>query len=174
MKFSNAVKTALPAAILGCLTLCFAPTASAAGTGTATTSFGVSATVIATCTVSATPLGFGNYTSTTTSNSKSTISVTCTNGTTYDVGLNGGTTTGGTPAARLMAGSGTAAGSTLSYNLCSDSEACKTNWGNTSDSWQTGTGSGLAQSLTVFGQIPANQFVATGSYGDTIGVTVTY
>jgi spore coat protein U-like protein len=36
------------------------------------------------------------------------------------------------------------------------------------------TGNGAAQVETVYGQIPAGQFVAPGSYSDTITATVTY
>jgi len=37
-----------------------------------------------------------------------------------------------------------------------------------------GTGTGALQSLTVYGQLPANQKVLPGSYSDTITVTITY
>jgi spore coat protein U-like protein len=36
------------------------------------------------------------------------------------------------------------------------------------------TGSGTAQTLTVYGQVPAGQFVTPGNYADTITVTLTY
>ena len=48
------------------------------------------------------------------------------------------------------------------------------NWGNTSGSWVSGTGSGAAQPLAVYGVLPAGQYVPPGSYTDTIAVTVTY
>ena len=63
---------------------------------TATTSFGVSATVL-NCTVAATPLNFGNYTPGTGPLLLSTaVNVRCTRGTSFTVALNGGTTVGGT------------------------------------------------------------------------------
>lgn len=50
-----------------------------------------------------------------------------------------------------------------------------TNWGNTvGTDTVAGTGSGVAQTLTVYGQIPASQFVRSGSYTDTVVATVTY
>jgi spore coat protein U-like protein len=62
----------------------------------------------------------------------------------------------------------------LNYGLFSDA-AWTTNWGNTSGTnWVTGTGNGAAQPLTVYGQIPAAQYVTPGSYSDTITVSVTY
>ena len=40
--------------------------------------------------------------------------------------------------------------------------------------WVSGTGNGSAQAITVYGQIPAAQYVTPGSYTDTITVSVTY
>jgi len=59
---------------------------------TATTTFNVTATVQATCLISANNLGFGTY-SGTVINLSTTLSVTCTNSTPYNVGLNAGTAT---------------------------------------------------------------------------------
>jgi spore coat protein U-like protein len=36
------------------------------------------------------------------------------------------------------------------------------------------TGTGVAQSITVYGQIPAGQYVSPGTYNDTIIATITY
>jgi spore coat protein U-like protein len=172
MPHSNTVKSVLSAAVLGFLTLGVASTSANAQTDPATTTFGVSATVLKDCIVSATSLAFGNYTGAL-AQSTSTITVTCTNTTTYTVGLSAGTTTGGTVTARLLAGQGPAAGSTLAYSLTSVSYA-GTNWGNTSPTWVSGTGNGAAQPLTVYGQIAAGLYVTPGSYTDTITATVTY
>ncbi len=140
---------------------------------TKTANIAVSATVLANCTIGATPLAFGNYDGTV-NNAPATINITCTNKTTYTVALNAGTTSGSTTTARLMAGSGTAAGSTLPYALYQDSSHSK-NWGNTvGTDTVAGTGNGTLQPLTVNGQIAANQFVTPGSYGDTITASITY
>ncbi len=62
----------------------------------------------------------------------------------------------------------------LNYGLYSNG-TWTTNWGNTSGTnWVSGTGNGAAQNITVYGQIPAGQYVTPGSYADTIAVTVTY
>jgi spore coat protein U-like protein len=37
-----------------------------------------------------------------------------------------------------------------------------------------GTGNGAAQAITVYGQAAAGQYVAPGSYADTITATITY
>jgi spore coat protein U-like protein len=137
---------------------------------TATTSFAITATIQATCTVSATPLAFGTYAGVLI-NSTSTISATCTNTTPYKVGLNAGTATGATVANRSMTGP---SASLLHYHLYSDS-GHTINWGNTVGTDTVSmTGSGVAQTLTVYGQVPAGQFVTPGSYSDTITVTLTY
>jgi spore coat protein U-like protein len=115
-------------------------------------------------------MAFGTYVPTAASTSTSTVSVTCTNTTPYNVGLNGGTTTGGTVTGRLMAGSG---GATLNYQLTQDSTHA-TNWGNTTGSWVGGTGNGSAQAITVYGQVASGQYVAPGAYSDTITATVNY
>jgi spore coat protein U-like protein len=151
---------------------------------TATTTFTVSATVLKNCTASATNLGFGNYTQGSgTVTSTSTVSVLCTNGTTFTVALNGGTTTGGTIAQRLLAETG--GSGTLQYNLYT-SNTYATVFGNgTTGSTESGTGAGMAaadaQAFTVYGQLPDNAtnqaapvVGASTVYTDTITVTVTY
>ncbi len=136
----------------------------------ATTSFSVSATVRAACAVSATSLAFGNYAGVSL-NATSTITATCTNTTPYNIGLNAGTATGATVTNRSMTGP---AAALLHYSLFSDS-ARTVNWGNTiGTNTVAKTGSGAAQTLTVYGQVPAGQHVTPGSYADTITVTLTY
>ena len=143
---------------------------------TATSTFTVTATVAASCTVAATSLAFGNFTLTQLDGT-STITLTCTNGTSYTVGLDAGTSPSATTVARKM--TGPTVGSTvqyLSYALYSD-PGRTTNWGATSASWVSGTGTGSAVPITVYGRIPAstaNQTASIGSYSDTITVTVTY
>jgi spore coat protein U-like protein len=64
--------------------------------------------------------------------------------------------------------------SLLHYKLFSDS-GHTINWGNTvGTDTVSKTGSGAAQTLTVYGQVPAGQYVTSGSYSDTITVTLTY
>jgi spore coat protein U-like protein len=141
-----------------------------------TTTFQVTATVQKTCSVSATALAFGNYTPGAGAISNSTsVAVRCTNGTPYTIALNGGTTSGGTIAQRLMANGA----NTLEYNLFTTG-AFSTLWGDgTTGSLVSGTGAGVGtpNNHTVHGQLPdstANQAAVTGSFADTITVTVTY
>lgn len=166
MKFSNTVKSALPVAILGFLALGLASTPAAAAT--ASTTFNVNATVSATCTISPKSLEFGTYDGTQVQKT-TTLSVTCTNTTGYNVGFNAGNNSTDVTTRKMASGS-----SLLSYSLFSDANY-KTNWGNTvKTDTVSGTGDGSAHDLTVYGQIPAGQYVTPGSYTDTITATITY
>lgn len=135
-----------------------------------TSSMAVSASVAALCTMSAQPLAFGAYNSAQ-NDANTTINVTCTNGTTYSVGLDAGGGSGATTSARKMTGPG---GATLNYNLFTNA-ARSTNWGNTvGTDAVAGTGAGVSQTLNVYGRIPANQFPSPGAYNDTVTITLTY
>lgn len=159
-------------AVAGALALA----AGTAGAATRTTTFGVSATVNPNCLVSAQALNFGGYDGTAAKAATSDITVRCSSGTTYAVGLSAG---GGTFAQRLLSGTGS---NKLQYNLYT-SLAATTIWGDGSVGTGTvaGTGAGMAianaQTHTVFGQLPDNAFnqgAPSGVYNDTITVTVTY
>ena len=147
-------------------------TASVEGSGfaTVTASFLVKARAKAHCTVSSTAMSFGSY-SGAVNNSTSTISATCSDATSYTIGLNAGKSKGATITKRAMTGP---RGALLHYGLYSDA-ARTVNWGNTAaTNWVTGSGNGATQSVTVYGQIPAGQSIAPGSYSDTIVATLTY
>lgn len=138
---------------------------------TATAEFVVSATVQESCSVSASNITFGNYTS---SDLAATggISVNCTPGTAFSVGINAGSWPGATVTTRKMTGS--APGSSLNYSISQDPNHTA-NWGNTPGAGgdtQTGTGS---KSFTTYGLIPAGQTLMPGTYTDNpLLVTVTY
>jgi spore coat protein U-like protein len=136
---------------------------------TATTSLTFTTVIEPACSITANPLSFGNY-SGAVLDATTTLSVTCTDTTPYNVGLSAGTATGATVTNRMMTGPG---GALLDYSLSSNSTN-STNWGNSAGSWVGGTGTGSAQSLTVYGQIPANQHTTSGTYTDTIIATVNY
>lgn len=136
---------------------------------TTTSTFQVTATVASSCTVSATNLAFGSYTLAQLDQS-STITATCTNGTSYTIGLDAGTFSGANTSTRRMSGPSPTG---LSYSLYSDSGRT-TNWGNATGSWVSGTGTGIAQVLNVYGRIPAGQTASIGNYTDTVTVTMTF
>jgi spore coat protein U-like protein len=160
------IKSPLIVATLASLAFVSSPAMAA----TSTTTFTVSTTIQATCLVSATSLAFGTYTGLV-ADSASTVSVTCTNTTPYNIGLNSGTASGATVTARKMAGPNSAL---LNYSLFTDTSRTL-NWGETAGTdTVSGTGNGSAQTLTVYGRIPAGQYLAPGNYSDTITATVTY
>lgn len=140
---------------------------------TKTTTFQVTATVTESCTVTATDLAFGNYDPSAADNEQtSTITVTCTKGSDYDIGLNKGIS-GADVTTRQMID--TVSTDLLNYSLFSDASRT-VNWGDTvsTDTVHVGTATGAAEAHTVYGRIPAGQYVTAGSYSDTITVTVTY
>src|ERR1700691_4095977 len=169
MKLTNAIKSALPVAVLGFLALGL--TSTPAFATTQTTTFAVTATVQGTCTISATALSFGAYTGALV-NVANTITVNCTGGTTYNVGLNAGLT-GGSVTTRKMTGQYHPTG-TLSYSLYQDS-GHSVNWGQTvGTDTEASAGTGVNQTLTVYGQISAGTAPAADAYSDSITATITY
>ena len=161
------------AAVLG-ISLSAIVMAGAARAATATATFNVTATVNATCTISAANLNFGTYSPASGSPTVGSTNLTaqCTNGTPYQISLSAGTTKGATIGTRLMT-NGT---STLSYNLFTNSSDT-TIFGDGTTSGSTtasGTGNGNAQTIPVYGAIPAGQFVSPGSYSDSITATISY
>ncbi len=140
---------------------------------TATTTFAVTATVLNVCTVSALPLAFGTYdpTSATATDGTSTITVLCTLSQAYNVRLSQGVNGTGVTARKMIL---TAGSDLLPYTLYRDASRTL-NWGIT-DATDTvaGTGTGVAQTHTVYGRIPINAAVAAGAYTDTVTVTVNY
>jgi spore coat protein U-like protein len=139
-------------------------------TGTVTTTFAITSTVLAGCSISAAPLAFGVYTGAQ-NDATSTISASCTKTTPYNIGLSAGTATGATVTTRRMSGP---AGAQLAYSLSQDAGRT-VNWGNTVGvSTKSGVGSGSTQSLTVYGRIAGAQLKSAGSYVDTIVATITY
>ena len=145
---------------------------------TSTGQLSVDATVAASCSVANTTLTFGSVDplvlASTDADAQADISVTCSNTTSYNVGLDAGLTTGATVTTRQMDISGTGTDK-LNYSLYSDS-ARSVNWGNTvGTDTVVGTGSGSAIAHTVYGRIPSGQNNApVGTYNDTVTITVTY
>jgi spore coat protein U-like protein len=159
------VKTCIPtrlAALPFLALLAYLPTAQAATTDTG---FQVTATVAATCSVSAGTLAFGSYVGDQL-DAENTMTVTCTTGTTYDITLDNGLYLSGSQ--RRMKSAGT---DYLNYDLYTTSGRTVLWQGATTVS---DTGNAAPQSHPVYGRIPANQNPPATDYTDTISVTVTY
>lgn len=138
--------------------------------------FNVTATVDKQCTVTATSdinLGAVDSTAVNTSGSNS-ISVACTNGTAYNVGL--APSNGNTGGAGLMTGTGSNTDK-VPYQLKQNSAAGPV-WGNTATSSTVGngvagTGTGLSQTLIAYATAPGANFTPD-SYADTVTINVNY
>lgn len=148
-------------------------TAPAAVAATATTTMAVTALVLSTCVVVATPVSFGDY-SLAVLDASGLITVTCTAGTTnYTVALDKGLGSGATTALRKM----TFAGSTLNYSLYRDAGRTQT-WGDAVGDVQPSSAAtttiGVIKTFSVYGRLEANQFATAGAYVDTIQVSVNY
>ena len=163
--------TALRTVLIAVLLLA-AATAHAA---TATTTFQVTATVSAGCTISAANHDFGIYTpSSPTDNSNGTnvVTATCTLAVPYSIGLDIGIGAGATVATRKM----TRVGGTemLEYSLYQTADRLVVLGNTLAVDVITGVGTGLAIPHTVFGKITAGQNVPSGNYADTVTATINF
>ncbi|WP_372865147.1 spore coat U domain-containing protein [Spongiibacter sp.] len=158
---------------LGCLVAVLA--SASAFAATTTTTFSVTATVVDSCSVSAANLAFGNVAPVNNLNIDATgsVTVTCSLGTSYAVALDDGTNSsdGSVNTRRMTDG----LSNYLSYQMYTDVGRTDV-WGETSGTDDvTGTGTGLSVPIVVYGRIASGQQeTQTGSYTDTVNVTVTY
>jgi spore coat protein U-like protein len=161
--------------IVLCIESLFSPAFAAVySNGTSTSPLAVTLTLLANCTITANPLSFGSPGVLSAAvNQQTTVSVTCTNTTPYNVGLDAGTVTGSTVAARLLAGTATGnTGTTVGFELYQDS-GHTTLFGNTQGTnTEGGTGTGSAQSIPVYGQVPAQTTPKPDTYATTVTATV--
>jgi spore coat protein U-like protein len=143
---------------------------SGGNTTTTSTTFTASVTVLPSCTVSATNMDFGSHGFLTSNiDATSTVTVSCSTGAPYSVSLGNGNW-GTSPTSRLLVGSFF----TVTYGIYSDA-ARSVAWGSTiGTNTVGGTGTGAAQSLTAYGRVPSQTTPTTGTYTDSVVVTVTY
>lgn len=157
--------------VVAAVSLSAQPAAAQSQTGT----IAVSATVTNNCTIDSSPLAFGdvNTLSGQPVDGAGSISVTCTSQTPWAVSADVGQGASATFAERKMINGA----NELSYSLFTDS-ARTTVWGDGVDGVTgtlAGTGSGLTQVTNFYGRIAAGQTAApSGTYADTVTVTVTY
>jgi len=165
---SNTKRTRILATVLAAM-LPFTSGVAVAASKSAT--FDVTMRVIADCTIAATGIDFGQTgVMTGAINGSSNINVTCTNTTPYNVGLDAGDGTGSTGTTRYMVGTGTNTDK-VQVNLYRDANSSL--WGNTQGSnTVTGTGTGNAQTLTVYGEIPVQKSPAPDTYKSTITASI--
>ena len=159
---------------LFCLALLFSLNVSSAGAATKMANFNVTATVGASCKISAVDLAFGSYdpSSATPLDQTTTVTVKCTKTTPWEIGLSAGGV-GTYIDHREMTGTLL---DKLNYNLYTDSGRTAV-WGPVGGgfgSTVSGTGNGSDQSQIVYGRMPIDQYVTADSYTDIIVATVSY
>lgn len=153
-----------------------------AGPSPQTGTFNVTANVAASCrVVSTTDIAFGAYDPAdvnfaTPLDGMGSISVRCVRGVVADVALDQGLYAGAgstcVAPVRQMSDGGT---ERLGYSIYQNA-ARTTAWGcdATNDQSFTSAASNVSTTLTTYGRVPAGQDVTTGSYSDTVTVTVTF
>lgn len=101
-----------------------------------------------------------------------TFGLTCTNHTAWNIGLNNGLYASGST--RRMRQGTTGNYTYVSYEMYRDSSR-SIRWGNTvGTDTLSGTGTGSAQTLTIYGRVPSPQTPPAGNYSDTVTITITY
>ncbi len=164
----------VPAGALLALALLAALPAQATTNKTAT--FVVSLTVSSDCSISANPLPFGTATSAlavTAMTHSTSLSVTCSSGTGYTLSLDKGNTTGSAITSRLMGGTGSNT-QTVQFQLYIDSGLSNVFGDGTNGSTVSGTGTGSAVSVPIYGQVPAQPIPAADSYSTTETATISF
>jgi spore coat protein U-like protein len=140
-------------------------------TGTAST-FTVQAVVTASCTVEVSNMDFGHINAAIVApvDQTASISIICTNGSGYTVGLDQGTHAldAGLSSRQMSNG-----GNLLAYGLYLDASR-SLEWGSNPGTVASGVGTGGQQVLTVFGRLFADQPALVGTYSDSVVVVVTY
>lgn len=132
--------------------------------------FSVQANVGANCSVTAQNIDFGSHgVLDAAADAAGGIDVSCTPGTTYNVGLNNGLSGTGPTERRMTLG-----GQAVTYGLYMDAARSRP-WGGTiGTDTLAGVGAGATQNLPVYGRVPAQSTPPPGTYTDTVVVTVTY
>jgi spore coat protein U-like protein len=154
--------------------------ASMAQAGTATANLTAQITVTASCTINAATLTFPSTAGTALLSaavtSSTTASVTCTNGSPYSIGMSNGANYANSTR-NMVSG-----GNSIGYGLYVDSAytypwttGASNSTCTTANDCYLGTGSGSAQSINIYGQVPITATAPpSGTYSDTVTMTITY
>jgi len=180
------MKRLLMALSIAALGMFYSGAANAAFTQTTTATMNVNMTVTASCSASTTAMNFGTGTGATALQSTSTITVTCSNGAPYRVDIDKGTANLGPGVDVTTRTMNDGASNTLIYGLYkTNSYLAADEWGDNGTTYcttcvpavtgLTGTGNGMAQVLTVYGETQTSMALPLpGAYSDTLTVTVNY
>ena len=168
----------LKRAIVSAIALGFTILGTQSHADTGTSNMSVSATVKHSCSIDNTPMAFGAYdgvvaNASTALDATATVILSCTSGAAALITMNAGNSAGSVsddvPVRRMTS----EAGDYLVYQVYSDVSR-ETVWWNAVSTGVALTGTGLPQTLTVYGSIPSAQMVPEGDYNDQIVVTITY
>ena len=168
---------------LKALALCFGVflfTANEADAQTATSTFTVTASVAANCTISTVGITFGAYdpvvaNAATPVDANGSVTVACTNGAVTTIGMDQGTFPSGTSTAAAPDRQMSSGTDNMSYALYQDA-AHTTIWADIgTPSAVAYTSVGFAPTtIDIFGQIPAGQDLSVGAYSDTVTATISF
>ena len=150
-----------------------------------TTNFDVTLTIAESCTfgakVAENDVNFGSKARASSAvryEAEGKLSIDCSEGTDYYIGLNGGGNAGSDVSnpklgVRQMSNGATGAGAVyVKYDLFQDT-ARTVFWGNVTANGKSGTGTGRVESISVYGLV-TNANVASGSYRDNVTATIVY
>jgi spore coat protein U-like protein len=121
------------------------------------------------CQTTTTPMDFGTMVNLNAIvDATNTVSVTCTNGVNYSVGLDNGTSGSTNPAARRMTAAGTT--DSVTYGIYTNTGRT-TPWGASAFSAR---GNGNPRIYTGYGRVPVQTTPGVANYSDRLTVTITY
>ena len=156
--------------IFGSLSILAVTTAQGAWAATESSNIGASAEVSTVCSLDSTPLAFGEVALSGATPGTATVTVNCTGGGAYTVGLGNGLH-------NVVAQRNLVSGANvLAYELYKQ-VGHTTRWGDAGAELVSGTGNAADQVLTVYGQVTTGQTLVSGNgtpYTDTVLVTLTY
>jgi len=146
-----------------------APSCNSITANPTSTTFTAQANVPSNCNIAARNIDFGSHGILNTAvDAAGGLNVTCTQGTSYSIGLNNGLTGTGPTTRRMTLGD-----QAVAYGLYKDAARSQP-WGSSGGDLVQGTGNGATATLPVYGRVPAQRTPSPGTYTDTVVVTITY
>lgn len=144
--------------------------------GTATDTMAVTATISASCTITASPLAFGSLVSTNAAvtDAATSVDVTCTSDSPYNIGFDYGANILGFYTRRMASGA-----NYLTYEVYTDAGRTTafgpvSSYGSSNNYNSPATGNAITRTIDIYGRIPIQTTPASGSYSDTLTVSVNY
>lgn len=137
-------------------------------------SFQVQATAVNDCSITASPLNFGpSNVLVAPVRSAGSLSVRCVNNNSYQIALSGGTVAANVAARKMkpLAGGGA---ERISYRLSSTLDGPLWGDGTAGTSVYSGTGTGAAVAIPIYGMLPAQTTPTPGDYVDTVTATISF